>query len=105
MPIKEKQVFYDTRGVKSINDKAAKAKQAHKRVVPGFSTQSRQTNVQVKTQIQAKSALIRSQPSIARFNNEKTGSKAPYYWNIQTPTDRIHALSEILRPWRFSHSP
>ncbi|OQV13935.1 Parkin coregulated gene-like protein [Hypsibius exemplaris] len=44
---KEKQVFYDTRGVKSINDKAAKAKQAHKRVVPGFSTQSRQTNVQV----------------------------------------------------------
>jgi hypothetical protein len=49
MPVKkEKQIFYDTRGVKNINDKAAKAKQAHKRVVPGFSTQSRQTNVQVR---------------------------------------------------------
>ena len=57
---KDKQIFYDTRGVKSINDKAAKAKQAHKRIVPGFSTQSRQNNVQVTLSLGSLFLLIMS---------------------------------------------
>jgi len=44
---KDKQIFYETQGVKSVNDKAARAKESHRRVVPGFSTQSRQKDVRV----------------------------------------------------------